>query len=50
MTANRSLPLRYGLKAKYVTRSQIAAQQRAQARKRAKHDDDQLQLDEDLEP
>lgn len=37
MTANKSLPLRFGLKAKYYTRNQIAAQQRAQARK-AKRD------------
>jgi hypothetical protein len=49
MTANQSLPLRYGLWAKYYTRTEIAALHRAQARKRAKRNADQLELDEDME-
>jgi hypothetical protein len=46
MTAKRAVPLRYGLQARYITRNQIAAQQRAQARKRAKRDEAQLELEE----
>lgn len=42
------MPLKQGLTAIYVSRKQIAAQQRAQARKKAQRDNtDQLQLDEE---
>jgi hypothetical protein len=48
MTANTALPLKFGLCARgYVTHVEIAAQKRAQARKKAKHNDAQLQLDEE---
>lgn len=41
-----TLALKHGLCAVYVTRAEVAAQKRAQARKRAKHDDAQLELEE----
>jgi hypothetical protein len=46
MTA-KSRPLRYGLQAKYYTRTEIAAQKRAEARKERKRNDAQLELDEE---
>jgi hypothetical protein len=46
MTAKNAVPLKYGLRAHYVTHKQIAAQQRAQARTNAQRDEAQLELEE----
>lgn len=49
MTAE-TMPLRYGLTAVYVTRAQLAAQQRAQARKKPQQPHDDPQQLESEEP
>jgi hypothetical protein len=46
VTAN-TVPLKYGLRAHYVTHKQIAAQQRAQARKDRQRNDAQPEPDEE---
>jgi hypothetical protein len=43
---NNTVQLRYGLRAVYITHNQLAAQQRAQARKNTNRDDPQLELEE----
>jgi hypothetical protein len=40
-----TVPLRYGLRAHYITHAQIAAQQRTQGRKTAQRNDQQLALE-----
>ena len=41
---NNTAPLKYGLTAVYITRAQVAAQQRAQARKTADDTNTQLEI------
>jgi hypothetical protein len=46
MTRRTTVPLRYGLRAIYVTHARLAAQQRAHERKNAKRDEAQLKFEE----
>jgi hypothetical protein len=47
MTTNAPVPLACNLYAHYFTHAQIAPEKRRQARKNAKHNENQLELDEE---